>query len=177
VQGRKWLRGLALAGVLAALAGCDKPMPVGAFAGTSPAFDPVTFWTGHARSWGVVENRGGAPTAIITTDCTGVADGPDGLSMHQTLTQDGKTTSRDWHMRRVSPGHFVATANGMAGEANGEAAGRAFHWTWRWKTGGVAGTVLMSQWMYLLDDGSLLNRTTVSKLGVTVAEVSEVFRK
>jgi hypothetical protein len=31
--------------------------------------------------------------------------------------------------------------------------------------------------MYLLDDGTMLNRTTITKLGVTVAQVSEVFTR
>ena len=35
----------------------------------------------------------------------------------------------------------------------------------------------MDQWWYLLDDGSMLNRTTVRKLGVIVAEVSEHFAR
>jgi len=33
----------------------------------------------------------------------------------------------------------------------------------------------MDQWWYLLDDGSMLNRTTISKFGVTLIEVSEHF--
>ena len=35
----------------------------------------------------------------------------------------------------------------------------------------------MSQWMYQMDDGSVMIRTVVSKLGVTVLQISEVFRK
>ena len=33
----------------------------------------------------------------------------------------------------------------------------------------------MDQWWYLLDDGSMLNRTIISKLGVVAAEVTEHF--
>jgi len=35
--------------------------------------------------------------------------------------------------------------------------------------------VTMDQWWYLMDDGSLLNRTTIRKLGVILAEVTEHF--
>jgi hypothetical protein len=36
----------------------------------------------------------------------------------------------------------------------------------------------MSQWMYLLPDGrTMLNRATLTKAGVIVAEVTEQFRK
>jgi hypothetical protein len=37
--------------------------------------------------------------------------------------------------------------------------------------------VTMSQWMYLMPDGTMMNRTVVSKLGITAAEVSEQFSR
>ncbi len=160
------------------LAGCGKAMTPADFAGTQPDFDPVAFWTGHTRSWGVVENRGGAPTGPVMTDCVGVPEGADGLHMRQTLTQgDGTVTRRDWHLRRVAPGRYSATANDMVGTADGEAAGRVFHWRWVWaaRPGNPLLNVTMSQWMYLMPDGTMMNRTVISKLGVTAAQVSEQF--
>ena len=172
----------ALIALLAPLAvfGCGDANPLDRFAGSGPAFDPVAFWTGHARSWGVMENRAGAPTGIVQTDCVGVAEGADGLHMMQTLTlPDGSVQHRDWHMRRIAPGRFAATANDMVGSATGEAKGRAFHWTWVLATrpGNALFDVTLSQWMYLMDDGGLVNRTTISKLGFTVAEVTEQFQR
>ena len=35
--------------------------------------------------------------------------------------------------------------------------------------------VTMNQWMYPMDDGSVMIRTTVSKFGMIVAEVTEQF--
>lgn len=161
-----------------ALAGCSDPMPVQKFAASGPALDPVAFFTGHVKSWGVLENRSGGPTSIVLTDCTGVAEGPDGLHMTQRLTigSDAPVT-REWHMKRLSPGQYDATANDMVGTAHGEAAGPAFHWQWTLalSPGNALKNVTMDQWWYLQDDGSLLNRTTVSKLGIIAAEVTEHF--
>lgn len=162
----------------ASLLGCSPSMPVSGFSATAPAFDPVRFFTGHVRSWGVLEDRSGQPTSIVLTDCTGQADGPDGLRMTQRLTvgQDAPVT-REWRMRRVAPGRYEATANDMVGAATGEASGRAFHWQWTLalSPGNALKNVTMEQWWYLLDDGSMLNRTTVSKLGYIAAEVTEHF--
>ena len=163
--------------VLLVLAGCSDPLPVAAFAGTSPTLDPIRFFTGHVRSWGVME-RSGAPTAIVTTDCRGEPDGPNGLRMVQTLSiGTDPPQTRTWRMRRTAPGRFEATANDMVGTATGEASGRAFHWTWTLalSPGNPLKDVTMSQWWYLLDDGSLMSRTSVSKLGITAAEVTEHF--
>jgi hypothetical protein len=163
---------------VAGIAGCTDPMPVSAFKGTAPALDPVHFFTGHVRSWGVLEDRSGQPTEIVTTDCVGTPDGPDGLNMTQTLTIGTEApTQRQWHMRRTGPGRFEATANDMVGTAEGDAAGRAFHWQWTLalSPGNSLKNVTMDQWWYLQPDGSLLNRTTIRKLGFIAAEVTEHF--
>ena len=159
------------------LLGCNEAMPVNDFGATVPVFDPIRFFTGHVASWGVLENRSGQPTRIVTTDCLGEVDG-DTLRMTQRLTigQDAPVT-RTWQMRRTVPGHYEATANDMVGTATGAASGRAFHWNWTLATspGNDLKNVEMDQWWYLLDDGSMLNRTTVRKLGVILIEVSEHF--
>ena len=160
-----------------ALAGCAAPN-VQQFAGTAPAFDPLVFFTGHVRSWGVLEDRYGYPTETITTDCQGTLEGPDRLHMVQHLVEGGMQQTRDWHMRRMSPTHFEATANDVVGTASGDAAGRAFHWTFTLalKPGNALENVTMDQWMYLQDDGSMINRDTIRKFGVIVAEVTEHFQ-
>lgn len=126
-----------------------------------------------------MENRAGAPTSVVTTDCTGQAAG-DTLDMIQVLHigQDLPQT-RTWHMRRTSPGRFEATANDMVGTATGEASGRTFHWQWTLalQPGNALKNVTMEQWWYLQEDGSMLNRTIVSKLGVIAAEVTEHFKR
>ena len=162
----------------AALAvGCAPPLPPAAFAATTPAFDPVAFWTGHTSSWGVIENRDGAPTAIITTTTDATPEGAGGLHMVQHVVHDGQDSVRDWHIRRLGGGRFEATANDLVGVARGATSGRTLHWTWTLATkpGNCLFDVTMDQWMYLADDGTLMNRTIITKLGVRLAEVSEQF--
>ena len=160
------------------LASCSTPLPVSRFAQAGPALDPVAFFTGHVRSWGVLEDRSGQPTQIVTTDCEGAVD-PDGvLRMTQRLHVGGDAaTVREWRMRRTGPGRFEATANDMVGVAVGEAAGPAFHWHWTLATqpGNSLKNVVLDQWWYLQADGSMLNRTTIRKLGFIGAEVTEHF--
>lgn len=160
------------------LTACSEPLPIAAFKETRPELDPVRFFTGRVHSWGVIEDRGGQPTSIVTTDCEGATDGPDALNMTQRLQIGSEPlVTRQWRMRRVSPGHFEATANDMVGVAAGEASGRAFHWQWTLalSPGNALKNVTMDQWWYLQPDGSLLNRTTIRKLGIIAAEATEHF--
>lgn len=173
---RRWAAaalGLALCG-----AGCSSPLAMATLGSGGPAFDPVRFFTGAIQSWGVMENRSGEPTAIVVTGGRGEAEGPDGVHFPQRVQVGADApTQRDWHMRRLSGGRFEATANDMVGTAQGEASGRAFHWRWTLALhpGNPLTNVSMDQWWYLQADGSMLNRTIVTKLGVVVAEVTEHF--
>jgi hypothetical protein len=161
------------------LTGCDQKSD--AFSpggGAGAAFDPMVFFNGHTHSWGVVENRSGAPNKWIVTDSQGSINEANQLRMVQHLTfQDGTAQERDWTLWRSGPGRFDATASDMVGTAKGEANGSMFHWQWvlARAPGNMLMDVTMNQWMYRLDDGSVMIRTTVSKFGFIAAEVSERF--
>ncbi len=146
--------------------------------GGSPAFDPVAFFDGQTQSCGVIESRFGVSTELIVTNGQGQRDGTGRLRMVQRLSfQDGTTQERDWTLWRSEPDHFKATANDMVGTAEGEASGRVFHWQWvlARSPGNPLMNVTMQQWMYRMEDGSVTVRTTVTKLGFIVAEVTEQF--
>jgi len=165
-----------LVGVLF-VGGCASPLASKAFAAIKPAFDPVTFWSGHTTSWGVIENLDGAPTSIIATTTESSAEGENGLHMIQHVYHDGEDSVRDWHIRRLGHGQFEATANDVIGTARGTTSGRTLHWSWTLATkpGNPLFNVTMNQWMYLADNGTLLNRTIITKLGLRLAEISEQF--
>lgn len=159
------------------LGGCASALKPGAFAKTSPVFDPVKFWTGHSNSWGVIENLNGAPTEIITTTTAGTPEGNGGLHMIQHIMTKGKPTVRDWHIHALGHGRYEATASDMVGSAYGSPSGRTLHWTWTLalRPGDCLFNVQLDQWMYLADNHTLLVRTIVTKLGIRLAEISETF--
>ena len=171
---RPTIRTVMLAALL--LNGCGRtPTPP---VGTGPAFDPVSFFEGHTHSWGVIENRSGSPTEWVRTDSHGEAQTTDHLTMQQHLTfQDGTSQDRDWTLWRTGPAQFDATANDMVGTATGQAEGNAFHWQWTLarSPGNALMNVTMNQWMYRMPDGSVMIRSTISKLDIILAEVSEQF--
>lgn len=155
-------------------------MRVAEFAGGRPVLDPAQFFSGHARSTGVMENRGGAPTQPVTTTTTGTWEGAT-LHLEQDLfVGDAKPQHRSWRIRKSDAHHFEATANDMVGTARGEAYGNVFHWsfTLALSPGNPLVNVQMSQWMYLQPDGrTLINHTTIRKLGLVLAQVTEQFRR
>jgi len=172
VQRRLWLAPLLL------LAACDKPLPVGRFASSALKFDPLRFFTGHVRSWGVLENRSGEPTGMVVTDLQ--RPYRVGWQSHHArcLTfGDGSSETREWHMRRTGPGLDEATATDIIGTEQGALAGRIFHLTWTLaaRPGNALANVATDRWMYLNAGGAMTNRTTISKLGVILVSVTERF--
>ena len=67
----------------------------------------------------------------------------------------------------------------MVGQALGEAAGNSLQWQYVLALPAEAGGyhVSMDDWMWMVDDKTLTNRTTMSKFGVKVAEITIFFRK
>lgn len=172
-----FLRALALAATLA-FTGCAS-MKVTGFANERPLLDPVQFFTGKTQSSGVMETRGGAPMEVVTTKTSGHREG-DVLLLEQNLTLGQKHQHRSWRIHRLDPHRFEATANDMVGKATGEAYGNAFTWsfTLALSPGNPLANVRMTQWMYLQPDGrTLINHSTIRKLGFVVAQVTEEFRK
>lgn len=171
---------MVLAVVVAAMAnGCSHMQPK-QFAGSVPEFDPVAYFTGPTRSWGVIENRSGEPTSRFRTAMIGEA-GPDGLTITQDFTfEDGRKQQRIWHIKQIDEHRYDATASDVIGVATGYAYGNTFRWeyTLELKKGNPLSRVNMKHWMYRTDDDDLvINRVAISKLGVIVAETTEYFRR
>jgi hypothetical protein len=165
--------------MLFAMTGCRSMTPA-QLAATSPAFDPLQYFEGATRSWGVIENRRGDPVSQFHADLVGRRDG-DELTIEQRFTfADDRRETRHWRIRRVGANHYEATANDVVGVSKGEARGNTFHWTYvtEGTRAGFIDDLRYELWMYLMDDGqTLINRVTITKFGVVVARTTERFRR
>jgi hypothetical protein len=164
--------------IAASLTACGATAPGMPAVAIGPPFDPIAFFDGRTQSSGVVEDRSGAPTEHIATYGDAYIDAENRLHMMQHLCmQGGEMRDRTWTLWRTGLHRFNATASDMIGTATGESDGGTFHWRWVWarSPGNPLMNVTMEQWMYGLPDRSALIRTTVSKFGIILAEVTEHF--
>lgn len=170
---------LLLTALAVVLAGCASKQ-VESFKDGRPLFRPEKYFAGKTHSWGVFETRSGEPTQLLHTETIGRWDGSV-LHFEQDLTfEHGRTMHRSWLVRRLDEHRYSATGTGIVGVAQGEAYGNVFHldFTLDALPGNPLGRVQMSQWMYLQPDGvTLVNRDTLSKAGLIVAQITEQFRK
>lgn len=173
-------RFLAVALLVLVLGGCAASKPVEAFENGRPIFKPEKYFAGRTHSWGVFEDRHGKPTKLIATQTRGAWDGST-LKFEQDLQIEGsKPAHRSWVIHKIDAHHYTATGTGIVGEANGVAYGNVFHldFTLDAVPGNPLAHVHMSQWMYLQADGiTMVNRDTLTKDGLILAEITEQFHK
>jgi len=161
--------------ILLALSGCAAPNPR-TFSGGRPRLDPMEYFSGTTRSWGVAEDRFGNVRKQFTQKIVGHRRG-DAIRLDQTFTfSDGKIERRVWNIRKVGPHRYEGVAND--GRGTGESFGNAFRWRYTVAVPAGGKTMVDFDQIMLLQPGRvLINRCTVRKFGIRVGGVSEFFRK
>ena len=170
------LRALVVLGA-AFVAACAGP-DVSRYAGEQPNFDLQKYFAARTHAWGIFQGRSGEVQKrfTVTIDSHG---GGDTLVLDEHFTySDGKTQERQWTLIRASDGVWHGTAADVVGEALGRIAGNALNWryTLRQPVGDTTYDLDFDDWMYLMDDNTLINRARVSKFGVEVGQVTLFFR-
>ena len=163
------MRGLVLA---ICVAGCAEALPLATFDAEQPEMRPEAFFAGTTRSTGVLEDRGGAPTARFGVVGAGRAMPNGSFAPDQSVAFEGRPVqTRTWTLRRLDDHRYTGTLTDASGPVAAEAYGNLFHLTYslRSQPGGA-----MEQWLYLQPDGvTVLNEATVRVFGVVVARLSE----
>jgi hypothetical protein len=97
---------------------------------------------------------------------------------------DGSTEERIWRLRKTGPigadQTWEGTAEGVQGIAVGEERGDTFNWRYQIDLPVPDRDTLrvdFDDWMWLLEDGRLLNRAYMSRFGVDLGEVLIFFEK
>ena len=92
---------------------------------------------------------------------------------------DGTKSKRVWNLKKKSSGKYIGTASDVIGEAVGESAGNAFRWkyTLDLPVADKSYHVQFDDWMFLMDDKIMINKSKMSKFGFELGEVTLVFIK
>lgn len=169
---------LLLAALFTALSGCSNMKPE-QFASQQPALVLEEYFQGTTRAYGLVEDRFGNVRRTFTVDIRGEWDGGTLTLTEDFLWNDGETEQRVWRLRRQGPGEWEGTTDDAIGPARGRLSGNAYNMVYDFnlKLDGRRMKVRFDDWMFLMPDGVLLNRATMTKFGIHLATVTIAFRK
>ena len=160
------------------LAGCAAPTPA-QYAGQQPALDITRYFNGTLDAHGMFQDRSGAVIKRFVVVMRASWQGDTGILDEDFTYADGARQKRVWTIKRTGAGTFSATAADVVGTAHGVVAGNALRWRYvlAQPVGEKVYNVDMEDWMFLIDDKVMLNRTTMSKFGIAVGSVTLSFTK
>jgi hypothetical protein len=167
-----------LIGLLALLTGCSS-VQVQDYKSEKPTLVLEEYLNGNLEAHGFFQDRSGVVVKRFKVmmkaswkDNTGILDEDFEYS-------DGTRSKRVWTIKKDSDGKYVGTASDVIGEAKGESAGNAFRWkyTLDLPVGDKTYHVQFDDWMYLMRDDVMLNKSKMSKFGFYLGEVTLVFLK
>ncbi len=160
------------------LSACAATITPQDYAQEKPKLDLAQYFNGKVDGWGMVQDRSGKVIRrmVVEIDCRW--EGNNGTLDESFQWSDGKTEKRVWKIRKDGD-RYIGSAGDVIGDANGVAAGNALQWNYVLKLPEAQGgyEMNMDDWMWMIDDKTLSNRTTMSKFGVRFAEISIFFRK
>lgn len=145
----------------------------------SPIFDIREVLTGEMTTEGVIYGPLGKVDTRFVAKMNAVWDGDAGTMTENFVYSSGRTQDRKWTFEMGVNGKFTATAPDIIGVAQGQQSGATVQLTYRIKLPDDAGGYVLDvvDWMYLLDNGSVMNRSQFRKFGIKVAELVATFRK
>lgn len=149
------------------------------YAAAQPSLNLEQYFNGKVDAWGMFQSRNGEVIKRFHVEIDASWQGDRGTLDEFFRYSDGSTQRRIWHLQRTAPGLYIGRADDVVDEARGEVAGNALRWSYvlRLPVDGVDYQVSFDDWMYLLDQQSMLNRSVMSKFGIELGQVTLFFRK
>lgn len=166
---------ICLALLLTACAGND----VQHYANKQPKLDVAAFFGGTTDAWGMFQKRDGEVVKRFHVEITGNRDGDSLLLDERFKYDDGSTQRRVWRLVAQDGGRWQGTAGDVKGEAHGEVAGNALRWryTMLLPVDGRTYEMHFDDWMFLIDECTMINRASMRKFGIELGQVTLMFRK
>jgi len=135
--------------------------------------------SGKFEAHGLIYDHTGRVKSRFIAEIDGAFDAEGGTLLEHFSYQSGAKDQRRWTIAFDPDGRrFTATAPDVIGDGHGEHVGDAVRMTYRLKlpkrTGGHVLNVV--DWLYVMPDGAIANRSEMRKFGIKVAELVAVFR-
>ena len=144
-----------------------------------PALDLREHLNGPLLCEGVLYGPMGRVTSRFVADMHVSWVGNVGTMTERFTYDNGTVQDRCWTLTLGNDGSVKATAPDVIGEGRGKAKGHALQLKYRIKLGEDAGGHELDavDWMYLVENGTIMNRSQFRKFGIKVAELVATMRK
>ena len=137
------------------------------------------YFEGETTAYGLFEDRFGKVRRQFKVDITGEVEGNRLTLTEKFVYDDGERDTRVWEIDILGNGQYRGTAGDVRLPAVGQVSGNAFNWKYKvdLKVGDSVWKVGFNDWMFLMDDGVLINRAYVTRYGIEIGQVTITFNK
>ena len=137
------------------------------------------YLSGKVKAWGVLQNRSGKVTRQFSADLNGKWDGKKLILDEKFNWDDGEIQTRQWQITKIDENNYEGTAGDVVGKAKGYSYGPAFKFEYVLlvPVKGKEMKITFDDWIFKQDERVAINRATMTKFGIRVAELTVVFVK
>tara|TARA_B100002051_G_scaffold272687_1_gene309904 strand:+ start:593 stop:1120 length:528 start_codon:yes stop_codon:yes gene_type:complete len=137
------------------------------------------YLSGNVKAWGILQNRSGKVTREFSADLNGKWDGKQLILDEKFNWKDGEVQKRQWKINKIDENNYEGTADDVVGIAKGKSYGPAFKFEYvlMVPVKGKNIKIKFDDWIFKQDDKVAINRATMTKFGIKVAELTVFFMK
>ena len=137
------------------------------------------YLSGNVKAWGVLQNRSGKVTRQFSADLNGSWDGKQLILNEKFNWNDGEIQERQWTIDKLDEHNYEGTAGDVVGKAKGYSYGPAFKFEYVLlvPVKGKEMKITFDDWIFMQDEKVAINRATMTKFGIKVAELTVMFVK
>jgi hypothetical protein len=142
-------------------------------------FDIKEYFNGSTIAWGMIQDYSNKVNRRFCVEIEGTWQGNKGTLAETFYFDDGEVSYRNWQLIKQEDSRYLGTAEDVDGIATGIHKGFAFQFTYNLllTIDDETYNVSMDDWMYQLDEFRVMNKTSMHKLGVKVADITLFFDK
>lgn len=149
------------------------------YAGKGPTFDLRTHLNGPILCEGVIYGPTGRVASRFVADMEAEWTGNVGVMRERFRYDSGARQDREWRLTLGNDGRIRAEADDVVGVGEGIQMGPAVRLRYRIRLPPDAGGHVLdtTDWMYLIENGAIVNRSQFRKYGIKVAELVATMRR
>jgi protein involved in sex pheromone biosynthesis len=157
---------------LVVLSGCSAKLED--YAGVEPQLKLEDFFKGELVAYGMVQDYRNMVNQRFKVDMIGSWEGNEGVLDETFYYADGSTSKRIWYITKTAEGRYVGRADDVIGSADGRVVGNTLNWVYdlQIELDGEPFVITLDDWLYLIDENNMMNRTEMRKFGITVGEIT-----
>ncbi len=159
--------------------GCASKMKPTDFKNQKPRLVIEKYLSGNVKAWGVLQSRSGKVTRQFKADLNGKWDGSQLILDEVFNWSDGEKQTRKWTINKIDEHNYEGTAPDVVGIAKGYSYGPAFKFEYVLlvPVKGKNIKITFDDWIFKQDERVAINRATMTKFGIKVAELTVMFVK